>query len=112
MSNNYNTTLQSNNSDLQDILEAVNNLPAVSVESVNGQTGTVVLTADDVGAAATSHNHAASNITSGTLSVARGGTGYSSTTDTTYTTARYRASSLNASETTPSANGVICWTYE
>jgi hypothetical protein len=32
-------------------------------------------TYSDVGAAASSHNHAASNITSGTLSLARGGTG-------------------------------------
>ena len=32
-------------------------------------------TASDIGAAASSHNHAASNITSGTLPVARGGTG-------------------------------------
>ena len=32
--------------------------------------------------------------------------------DTTYTTARYRASTLNLSETTPDINGVIAWTYE
>lgn len=35
-------------------------------------------TAADVGAAAASHNHSAANITSGTLTVARGGTGQSS----------------------------------
>lgn len=48
------------------------------VESVNGKTGVVSLTASDVGAAASSHNHSASAITSGTLSVARGGTGATS----------------------------------
>ena len=35
-------------------------------------------TASEIGAAASSHNHAASNITSGTLAVARGGTGITS----------------------------------
>lgn len=38
------------------------------------------VTPSDIGAAASSHNHSASNITSGTLSVARGGTGQSSLT--------------------------------
>ena len=47
----------------------------------------------------------------GTLPVGNGGTGYNSITDTTYTTARYRASSLHSSATTPSANGVIAWVY-
>lgn len=59
------------------------------IDSVNGKTGVIQLsasdvgarpdtwtpTAEDVGAAASSHNHSASNITSGTLGVARGGTG-------------------------------------
>lgn len=48
----------------------------------------------------------------GTVPVANGGTGQTSITDTTYTTARYRASSLHSSETNPTTNGVICWTYE
>lgn len=48
----------------------------------------------------------------GILPVESGGTGYSSITDTVYTAPRYRASSLHSSETTPTANGVICWTYE
>ena len=64
------------------------------------------------GKAASSHEHSASNITSGTLAIDKGGTGHTSIVDTTYTTARYRASSLHSSETTPSANGVIAWTYE
>ena len=45
--------------------------------TVNGKelTEDITLSASDVGAAASSHNHAAGNITSGTLGVARGGTG-------------------------------------
>ena len=54
-----------------------------------------------------------STINSDTIvSVSNGGTGYNTITDITYTTARYRASSLNSSETTPTINGVIAWTYE
>lgn len=48
----------------------------------------------------------------GTVSVSSGGTGQTSIADTTYTTARYRASSLHSAETNPTTNGVICWTYE
>ena len=66
----------------------------------------------DIGAAAASHSHGAGDITSGTLPVARGGTGAASISDTTYTTARYRASALVSTETNPTANGVINWTYE
>lgn len=46
------------------------------------------------------------------LSVDKGGTGYNSITDTTYTIARYRASALVTTETDPTRNGVINWTYE
>lgn len=41
------------------------------------RTGNVNLTPANIGAAAASHNHSASDITSGTLGVARGGTGVS-----------------------------------
>jgi hypothetical protein len=44
--------------------------------------------------------------------IEKGGTGQTSIADTTYTTARYRASSLHSTETTPSVNGVIAWKYE
>lgn len=47
------------------------NAPPAPVTSVAGKTGGVVLTASDVGAAASSHNHSAANITSGTLAGAR-----------------------------------------
>lgn len=48
----------------------------------------------------------------GTMPVTSGGTGYTTIEDTTYTTARYRASALVNAETNPSTNGVINWTYE
>jgi hypothetical protein len=58
------------------------------------------------------HTHDASNITSGVLYVANGGTGYSSMIDNNYTTARYRASALYSTETAPHYNGSINWVYE
>ena len=58
------------------------------------------------------HTHNTDHITSGILNVDRGGTGYDSIVDTTYTTARYRASALRSTETTPTDNGVINWVYE
>ena len=119
----------------------------------------------DIGAAAVSHSHGAGDITSGTLPVARGGTGAASLTsgaaligagtgavttraikdntsasaaltassalvtmntlryalnrttgpgaaDTNYTTFMVRAEALYSSDTTPSKNGQISWTYE
>ena len=60
-------------------------LPTVSV--AKGGTGATTaaqartnlgITAANIGAAASSHNHSAANITSGTLAVARGGTGVTS----------------------------------
>jgi len=48
----------------------------------------------------------------GTVPISKGGTGVTSIEDTVYTTARYRASALVSSETDPTVNGVINWTYE
>lgn len=45
------------------------------VDSVNGKVGAVKLTADDIGASASSHKHAAGDIVSGALSLDKGGTG-------------------------------------
>lgn len=47
-----------------------------------------------------------------TIPVEKGGTGYTSIVDTTYTTVRYRGSALRSSETNPTQNGTINWTYE
>lgn len=54
----------------------------------------------------------ASDIARGILGVEYGGTGQNSIVDTTYTTARYRASALVTNETDPTVNGVINWMYE
>ena len=47
----------------------------------------------------------------GTVAIENGGTGYTTIEDTTYTTARYRASTLVSADTDPTTNGVINWTY-
>ena len=70
------------------------------------------VTAAQVGAAASVHYHSASNITSGTLSITRGGTGVTSVGGTDYTTTRFRGSQLRSADTTPTTNGTINWTYE
>ena len=59
---------------LQKIKCAITNL----IDHLNNKSNPHGVTAAQVGAAATSHNHSASNITSGTLPVARGGTGVTS----------------------------------
>lgn len=46
------------------------------------------------------------------IPVEKGGTGQTSLVDTVYTTARYRASALYSTETTPAENGIINWIYE
>ena len=46
------------------------------------------------------------------VSVSLGGTGYNTIVDTTYTTPRYRASTLRSSSATPSYNGTINWIYQ
>lgn len=48
----------------------------------------------------------------GTVAIANGGTGCTAIADTTYTTARYRASALVSADTNPTTNGVINWTYK
>ena len=115
----YNTELQSNNDKLETILEIFNSLPEAQNYGPAGTDLGLVKSGGDVAIADgvitvndNSHNHNASNITAGTLAVARGGTGQTSLADTTYTTARYRGSALYATETTPTVNGVINWTYE
>jgi hypothetical protein len=50
------------------------------VTSVNGGTGAVSITAAGIGAAASSHNHDASNISSGTIATARLGSGTANST--------------------------------
>ena len=97
----------------------VANIPAASTSkygvtklssATNSTSTTLAATASAVKAA---YDLASSKMDSDTVvTVAQGGTGRTSIVDTTYTTARYRASSLHSSETNPTSNGVICWTYE
>ena len=46
------------------------------------------------------------------IPIERGGTGHTSVSDDVYTDARYRASALVETDTTPTTNGVINWTYK
>ena len=55
-----------------------------------------------------SHNQAASTITAGTF----GGQVVASSSGQTYSTSLLRNSKLVSTETTPTVNGEICWTYE
>lgn len=63
------------------------------------------------GKAAISHNHSASDITSGILPVTRGGTGVTTLTGTDYTTNRVRGIILQASTPTSISNGCIVGVY-
>lgn len=86
------------------------NATATELSYCEGLTGNIQTQLD--GKSEDDHTHPASDIVSGTLAVEVGGTGYSSIADTTYTTIRYRGSSLNSTETNPTVNGAISWTYE
>ena len=90
-----------------DISEAISSIN-YPVDSVNGKTGEVVLTASDVGAAGTSHTQSASSITGGTFA----GAVVAYTSDQIPTTMLLRNSKLVSTETNPSNNGEICWLYE
>lgn len=89
----------------------MNYLENISLKKLITLIKTSIASKADVG-----HTHIASEVgalpADGILSVSQGGTGHSTIEDTTYTTARYRASSLVSAETTPTTNGTICWMYE
>lgn len=76
------------------------------VDSVNGKTGDVTLSAADVGAATSSHEHAASDITSGTLGLVRGGTGRDLSAIEPYSIIRAASNSAYLLST-PTANGAF-----
>ena len=61
-----------------------------------------------LGAAASSHNQAASTVTAGTFA----GQVVAKSSAQTYSTYLLRNTRLAASDTTPTVNGQICWTYE
>ena len=64
-------------------------------------------TASEIGAAASSHNHAASNITSGTLAVARGGTGITSNPSMLVNLGSTSAASVFAASPRPGVTGTL-----
>lgn len=69
-------------------------------------------TPDGIGAAAKSHNHNASDINEGILSVTRGGTGVGNMVGTDYTTNRVRGMSFQASTPASIPNGCSVGVYE
>ena len=64
-------------------------------------------TASEIGAAASSHNHSASNITSGTLSVARGGTGLTASPSLLVNLASTSAASVLTASPRPGITGTL-----
>lgn len=124
------STLENNTSAINDLLTTINNLPnAIAIDTtltVSGKaadakaTGDTIsahvtntsnphgVTASQIGAAASSHNQAASTITAGTFA----GAVVAPRSSQTYSSYMLRNSRLASSDTNPSYNGEICWTYE
>jgi hypothetical protein len=79
----------------------------------NYRTGNVNITPANIGAAAASHNHSASNITSGTLPIARGGTGATNAAGIRTNIGVYQMASGTAAPTTTTCPvGCIYFQYE
>lgn len=76
------------------------NPPPYPVTSVNGKTGAATLTASDVGAATTGNIQAYLNRTTAV-----------DESNTSYTSYMARGEALFSTETTPTVNGTIAWTY-
>lgn len=75
------TTIAPNASKIVNVTPAnIGAVPTSRTINSKALSGNISLTASDVGAASSSHNHSASNITSGTLPVSRGGTGVTTLT--------------------------------
>ena len=70
-------------------------------------TKTVNITASSIGAAASSHNHSASNITSGTLPVSRGGTGITSNPSLLVNLGSTSAASVFTTSPRPGVTGTL-----
>ena len=67
-----------------------------------------LITPADIDAAASSHNQAASTITAGTFA----GQVVANSNGQTYSTYCLRNTRLASSDTNPTVNGQICWTYK
>lgn len=84
--------------------------PAIMKVTITGNTGVPALSQLDysaVGAAQSSHNQAASTITAGTFA----GKVVAKSSAQTFSTMLLRNTKLASSDTNPSNNGEICWTY-
>ena len=79
----------------------------------NYRTGNVNITPANIGAAPASHNHSASNITSGTLPIARGGTGATNAAGIRTNIGVYQMASGTAAPTTATCPvGCVYFQYE
>jgi hypothetical protein len=109
--------LNENTVNLQNILNTVNELPtatsgSVAVDDVLSTTSTnpvqnKIVTEALNGKANATHNQSASTITSGTFA----GTVTAPRSSQAYSAYMLRNSRLASSNTNPSYNGEICWTY-
>ena len=90
-----------------EITDFPTSMPASDVPSWAKQSAKPTYTASEVGAAPSSHNQAASTITAGTFA----GQVVASGSDQTPGASLLRNSKLVSSDTNPTVNGEICWTY-
>ena len=101
--------LDTNTSNLEDILSTISALPnAVSVDEALSETSTNPVQNKVVTAAINNHTQAASTITAGTFT----GVVAAEASSQTPATPILRNSSLVTTDTNPTNNGEICWTYE
>ena len=77
---------------------------------VQGESGAVLYTAQEL--TEEQKRQVRINIGLEVVSVANGGTGRTTIADTEYAVIKYRGSALVNTETNPTENGTICWTYE
>lgn len=89
------------------ITDFPSSMPASDVYSWAKASTKPTYTASEVGAAPSSHNHSASNITSGTLAVARGGTGVTANPSMLTNLASNSAASVFAASPRPGVTGTL-----
>lgn len=93
---------------------AIGALPAGGTAAAATKLATARTVQVNLGSTTAANFDGSANITpgvTGTLPVARGGTGVTSVGGTDYTTTRFRGSQLRSADTNPTTNGTINWTY-